>query len=104
MNIDGSYQVQKMLRKMYGGARELFKPSEVIVPPLLTDSFVERFTGFTTAQQMFDECGYSVRSAEEFKAIPAGKWDAFIARTSAFDSWEDMLHAAVSEYSKKEAS
>ncbi|HAJ77087.1 MAG TPA: hypothetical protein DCM64_11615 [Gammaproteobacteria bacterium] len=101
MNIDGSYQIQKMLRKMYGGAKELLKGDDVFVPLPLTDSFVERHTRFFTAQQMFNESGFVIRNAKEFKAVPADEWNSFIARSSGYDSWNEMLHAAIAEYSKQ---
>lgn len=104
MNIDGSYHIQKMLRKAYGGAKELLKADEVFVLPLLTDSFVERYTTFFTAQQMFNESGFVIRNAKELKGIPADEWDSFIARSSEFDSWNEMLQAAISEYSNRVSS
>lgn len=101
MSIDGSYTFHKILEKKFGWEKSKSKRRETFVPTLLTDSFVSKYTKFPTAQQMFSECGFEIRSDEDFEAIPAEEWDTFIAGSSEFDTWDEMLQAAVNEHSKR---
>ncbi|MFC1819795.1 hypothetical protein ACFLZG_01755 [Thermodesulfobacteriota bacterium] len=101
MSIDGSYYIQKKLEKIFGWEKGLIETKEIFVPTLLMDSFVTKYTKFTSAQQMFVESGFEIDSAEDFKAIPVEEWDTFITGSSDFNSWDEVLQAAVTEYSKR---
>ena len=101
MSIDGSYTFQKILEKKFGREKNKSKKRETFVPPLLTGPFVSKYTKFPSAQQMFSECGFEIRSDEDFEAITVEDWDTFIAGSSEFDTWDEMLQAAVKEHSKR---
>ena len=100
MSVDGSYTFLKILEKKFGWEKSKGKNKEIFVPTLLTDSFVSKYTKFASSQQMFSECGFKIYSAEDFEAISAEEWDTFIAGSSEFDTWDEMLQTAVKEYSK----
>jgi uncharacterized phage infection (PIP) family protein YhgE len=97
----GFDELQKKLKKMADGAKELEGQQEISIPDLLTEGFVSKHTKYRDAQQLFDESGFEINNAEDFKAIPDDDWDKYIADISDFESWGDMLKAATAEYVKR---
>ena len=68
---------------------------------LFNDIFMQDHTSFSTIEEFFEKGGFKVNSEEEFDAILQEELDKFIALTTSFDDWEDMLGAAVEEYTTK---
>jgi len=101
-NTKGFDELQKKLKGMAGGERELEGEQNISIPDLLTEDFVSEHTKFRDAQQLFDESVFEINSAEDFKAIPDVDWDKYIAQISDFESWSEMLKAATAEYVKRE--
>lgn len=99
--VTGFGELQKKLKKMADGARELDGQHQVSVVELLTESFLAKHSSFSSAQELFDSSGFKVESAEDFKAIPDAEWDAYIASVSDFKSWSEMLQSATVEYAKR---
>ena len=101
MSLDGSWYILSLIEKVKARKQQNHEQVDISAPTILMDSFVDRHTKFSSAQQLIDESGFEIQSVEEFNAIPAEQWDSFIANSSEFDSWDDMLEAIVSEYSKR---
>ncbi|OLO12775.1 hypothetical protein BTW10_04030 [Chromohalobacter japonicus] len=100
-NIRGFDELQKKLKGMADGAKVLEGEQQISIPDLLTKDFVSEHTKFRDAQQIFDESGFEINNAEDFKAIPDADWDKYIAQISDFESWSEMLKAATAEYVKR---
>jgi len=100
-NTKGFDELQKKLKGMADGARELEGEQHISIPDLLNEDFVSEHTKFRDAQQLFDESGFEINSAEDFKAIPDADWDKYIAQISDFESWNEMLKAAMAMYVKR---
>ena len=101
MSLDGSWYILNLIEKAKDRKKRAHEQVDISAPTVLMDSFVASHTKFSSAQQLFDESGFEIHSIEEFQAIPAEQWDAFIASSSEFDTWDDMLQAIVAEYSKR---
>ncbi|OOE81419.1 hypothetical protein BZG72_11170 [Salinivibrio sp. PR6] len=101
VKITGMDSLQKKLKKMADGARELDGQHQVAIPDLLTESFLAKHTKFTNAQELFDNSGFKIDSPEDFKAIPDDEWDQYISSVSSFESWNEMLQSATAEYAKR---
>jgi hypothetical protein len=99
--VTGMDSLQKKLKKMADGARELDGQHQLAIPDLLTDSFLTKHTNFSNAQELFDKSTFKIDSAEDFKAIPDDEWDQYISSISNFESWEEMLQTATFEYAKR---
>lgn len=99
-NTKGFDELQNKLKKMVEGAKELEGQEQISIPDLLTEDFVSEHTKFRDAQQIFDESGFEINNAEDFKAIPDDDWDKYIAQISDFGSWSEMLKAATAEHVK----
>jgi hypothetical protein len=100
-NTKGFDELQKKLKKMAEGAKELEGEQQIPIPDLLTEDFVSEHTKFRDAQKIFDESGFEINNAEDFKAIPDDDWDKYIAQISDFESWSEMLKAATAEHVKR---
>jgi hypothetical protein len=100
VKITGLDGLQKKLKKMADGARELEGQHQVAIPDLLTDKFLAKHTKLTNAQELFDKSGFKIDSAEDFKSIPDAEWDQYISSVSDFNSWKEMLQSATVEYAK----
>ena len=101
VKITGMDSLQKKLKKMADGARELEGQHQVAIPDLLTEPFLAKHTSFANAQELFDKSGFKINSAEDFKAIPDYEWDQYISSVSSFESWKEMLQSATVEYAKR---
>lgn len=99
--VTGFDELQKKLKKMSDGAKELEGKHQIPVPELLTESFITAHTKFKDAQELFDESGYKIDSPDDFKAIPNEDWDKYIVSASDFNSWKEMLKAATVLYAKQ---
>ena len=69
---------------------------------LFTDEFMLLHSDFQSISAMLDASGFRVESAEDFAAIPADEWDAFIKARSRFESWEAMRGAAGAEWMSRQ--
>ena len=101
VKITGLDNLQKKLKKMADGAKELEGQHNVAIPDLLTDSFLSIHTSFVNAQELFDKSGFAIGSPEDFKAVPDEEWDQYISSVSGFSTWTDMLQSAMAEYTKR---
>jgi len=100
-NINGLNDMQKKLKKMADGARELEGKHQVAMTDLLIPSFLAKHTSIADAQELFDRSGFKIDSAEDFRAIPDDEWDQYISSISDFNTWKEMLQAATAEYAKR---
>ena len=82
-------------------AKELHGQHQVSIANLLTQGFLAGCSRFQTAEEFFEASGFCVESAEDFAAIPDAEWDSFIKSNTSFASWQEMLNAAVKEWTIK---
>jgi hypothetical protein len=101
LKVTGFDELQKKLKKMADGAKELEGEHQVAMPDLLTESFVSSHTPFKDAQELFDNSGFKIESQEDFQAIPDAEWDIYISSVSDFENWEQMLQSATAEYAQR---
>jgi len=91
----GLDELQQRLRRIDGS-------HDVPMNELLNPEFMLKHTQFRSFEEMLDRSGYSVKTQEDFKAIPDAPWDAFISANSTFTSWHEMLEAAQVEWTKRQ--
>ena len=83
-------------------AQELDGQHEISIASLLTADFLGQCSRFKSADELFEASGFSVHSAEDFRAIPDAEWDTFISGNTKFANWQDLLSAAVKEWTIKQ--
>lgn len=62
---------------------------------LFTPEFMHRHTQFETIEELLSSGGFVINSEEDYDAIPDKDIDAYVVKTTNFDSWREMLTNAV---------
>lgn len=98
LEINGLDKAIKKIGDLADKAQSLEGERSVSMSEILTPSFIERYTSFSTVNEMIDASGFEVKNQEDFNAIPSDKWDIFISSISPFQSWGEMLSEAGKEW------
>lgn len=101
VKINGLDELQKQLNHMKKAAKELDGTHEISFDKLFTFSFMRKYTNFTTIDELLASGGFQANTNEEFENIPEDELDEYIAKTTKFNCWQDMLEEATSQYVAK---
>lgn len=101
MKITGLDKLEKQLKQMKKGAKELSQTKNISFEELFPTSFMRKYTSFSSMDELLDASGFKVESQEDFEAIPENEFDKHIATNTKFKNWEDMLGEATSQYAAK---
>ncbi len=99
ISIDGFDELQRIINRLQTNIENL--QGEVSFRELFPPGFMARNTNFTSFDDLLAESGFKVETREDFANIPDGEWDAFIASTTRFANWEEMLQKAFEEYAQR---
>lgn len=99
--IKGMKELQKELKGMQKAAKDLEKEKHVSLDALFTKEFMTKNTPFKSFDAFLESGNFIVNSTEDFEAIPNEDMDKHVANTTRFNSWDDMLGEAGSEYAAK---
>ena len=99
--IQGFDKLEKELKQLQKNAKKLSNTKQVSFKELFPNSFMKKYTSFSSMEELLDKRGFDVKSTEDFKAIPADLLDKYIASNTKFKSWEEMLEKATSQYAMK---
>lgn len=99
--VKGFDKLEKQLKQMQKGAKELSRTKYVSFGDLFTTSFMQKYSSFSSMDELLNAGGFNVESTSDFEAIPSDKFDKHIASTTKFKTWEDMLNEATSQYVTK---
>ena len=80
---------------------EAINKQSVPISEVLTPTFLQRFTPFASADEMYEASGFKIETAEDFAAVPGDEWDGFIRSVSSFPDWQSMLDKAGKEWATK---
>ena len=92
--LDELTRLQKRVEELEGTHQV---PFDQAFPP----DFMIEFTDFTSIDEMFEASGFKADTEKDFAAIPDDEWDAFVARTTRFASWEEMRAEAGQRWAQK---
>ena len=101
IKIKGLDKLEKQLKQMQKGAKELSRTKQVSFSELFTTSFMKKYTSFSSMDELLNAGGFKVESQEDFEAIPDTELDRPIAATTKFKNWKDMLNEATTQYAAK---
>lgn len=101
IKIAGIDKLQKQLKQMEKGAKELERTKQVSFAELFTPSFMRKYTHFSSFGELLQSGGFKADSQEEFEAIPDEPFDNHIAAVTKFTNWQDMLEKATEQYALK---
>lgn len=88
------------LKKLAENARKLHGEQQVPLLELFNPEFMSKHTKSPDFLSFCESAGYKVETAEDFKAIPDGPWDAHVLSQTDFGSWSEMQQAAGAEFVK----
>lgn len=71
---------------------------EVSFDVLFDESFMKKYTDFSSFDELLSAGGFIVNSKEDFERIPEDQFDQHIAKTTRFKSWKDMKSTAGTTY------
>ncbi len=100
--MNGFDDLAKHLDDLAQRAQDLDGQHSVPVAELMPPEFVSKCSSFGTIDALFEASPFKIESAEDFAAIPDDDWDAFIAQSTSFKSWEEMQEAAATEWTTKQ--
>lgn len=86
------------LKRLQRKAKELDGEHEVPVGELLTPKFMAEHTAFADIDAWMEASGIPIEGAEDFAALPKADMDAYVATSTDFADWQEMLGAALAEY------
>lgn len=98
MSLKGFNKLQRQLKRMQQGAKELERTTSVSFDELFVPAFMRKYSNFSTFDEFLDAGNFKVESQEDFEAIPDDLMDEHVAKTTKFTDWQTMLDTAVSEY------
>ena len=98
ISIDGLDDLQKKIKDLQKRAKALDGENLVPLVDLLTIEFLNRYTSFSSVEELFEASGFKVDNTEDFEKIPNDEWDEFISKNSIFKNWEEMLEKAGEEW------
>jgi len=101
MKIKGFDKLQKELKQLQKNAKKLSGTHSVPLTDLFTASFMRKYTQFDSFEDFLSSGGFEVNSQEDFEAIPDEVMNAHVAKTTHFQTWEDMLNKAAEVYFAK---
>ncbi|WP_407312081.1 hypothetical protein [Desulfosporosinus sp. SB140] len=61
---------------------------------LFTSEFMQIYTKFDSIEKLLSSGGFEVNSEEDYDAIPDKEIDAFVLKTTNFQSWKEMITEA----------
>ena len=96
--ISGFDDLQKELKRLQSAAHELDGIHEVPFSELFVPVFMQKYTTFSSFDELLEAGGFHAETSEEFEAIPDTPFDEHIARTTKFHDWQEMLDTATEEY------
>lgn len=100
--ITGLKEFQKKLEDLERKAEVLNGEHKVPFSELFNSYFMQRYTNFSTMEELIEAGGFKIESAEDFNAIPDQEWDIYIAQTTKFPNWQEMMEKAGTEWAKRQ--
>lgn len=98
-NVKFTSNLDKVLKEIEKRANDV--SGQVSFDKLFTPSFMNRYTDFSSLDELFKAGNYEVNNEEDFKAIPDDEFDLLISKTTKFENWKEMQETAAVEYVKK---
>jgi hypothetical protein len=96
VKITGLKELQKQLKQMEKAAKELDGTQEVPFSELFTDSFLKKHTTFSSFEEFENQEIFN--KYQTIEEIPDDEMDHFVAETTNFSNWDEMLGKAGTEY------
>jgi hypothetical protein len=102
VKISGLDELSKKLKKTEPKAKELEGGASVGFGELFNESFMAKYTNFSTIDEFFDYSPFKIEIEEDFDNINPEELDQYVRDYSRFEDWEDMKGTAGTEWVAKQ--
>src|ERR1700727_1542823 len=100
VKVTGLKEFERKLKDIGDRAQKLQGTTDVPLSELLTRDFLKTCSRFSSLSEMFKASGFVITNADDFKAVPDNQWDEFIKENTSFADWNELLSAAVKDWTK----
>jgi hypothetical protein len=100
VKVTGLKELERELKDIGDRAQKLQETTDVPLSELLTAEFLKTCSRFSSLTEMFNASGFVITNADDFKAVPEEQWDEFIHQNTSFADWNELLGAAVKDWTK----
>ena len=100
--IDGFDELSKELKTISKNAQRLDGENQVSFEDLFDKFFMEKYTNFSSFDELLEAGNFIVNSEEDFLAIPDDLFDSHINSVTKFETWQTMLDKATELWVEKE--
>lgn len=97
-NTSGFDELGQELESLANRAEELDGRNEVSLSELLPQSFMLRFTEFSSIEEFFEESPWEIETEEDFEAIHEDDLDGYVEANTKFEDWETMQEEAMERW------
>lgn len=94
IKMDGFDDLEKQLKQMEKNIKEFEGGKDVGFEELFDPSFMKRHTNFNSINEFLDESPFTLETNEDFDNLEESELDKYVAETTKFSSWEEMLNTA----------
>lgn len=101
IKISGLDGLNKRLNALKENAESLNGTNHVSLGELFSVPFMKKYTSFNSINDLFNAGGFKVQTKQDLESIPDIQLDKFIAATTKFTSWKEMLTEASKQYAVK---
>ncbi len=101
ITFDGFDELHRNIDQLQQNIGSLASKPEVSYNELFPTSFMTRFSNFTSFDDMLAKSGFKLDTMDDLANIPDVAWDVYIASTTRFANWKEMLRKAFEEYGQK---
>lgn len=99
-DIKGMKELQKTFSDLEKKINNL--NDNVAFDVLFSNSFMSKYTNFSSFDEFLEAGGFNVETQEDFEAIPDDDFDKHVSESTKFSSWEEMLQEAGTLHVKKQ--
>lgn len=97
IKVSGLNELENQLKQMEKGSKELGQTKQVSLGELFPCSFMKKYTSFSSMEELVD-AGFGDL---DFESIPDDEFDKHISASTKFNSWDEMLGEAASQYAMR---
>jgi|SRR5690625_896091 len=100
MKLRGSKELMKQLEEIKDKAKEEID-GRVELKDLLSDDFLEKYTDFTSFENLFESLPVKIESQEELNNLDETKVNPIIQEKTKFSTWSELMQMAANYYAEK---
>lgn len=96
--IKGLKELEQKLKQIQKNANS---NNHVPFNELFNHAFMEGYTKFSDIDSFFDASPFTLETQEDLEVLPEDELDVYVAENTSFNTWQDMLGKAGTEWTAK---